>query len=176
MSCCLSDTRGRCLQAQSYLVSLYLDCPPGMGLHCPTPAAAAAMRAAIVRGDITYHAFPFNAEPELYSPTLFAEGVALTHALDAQFGLPPKRTMSQRDVPGTSRALIPVLAAAGVAAISVGVNGASGAPAVPSVFTWLDPASNTSVLAMWHPGGYGGITVADAVMVDGALYFVCYVR
>lgn len=24
---------------QSYLVSLYLDCPPGMGLHCPDAQA-----------------------------------------------------------------------------------------------------------------------------------------
>ena len=38
-----------------------------------------------------------------------AEGIRLTHALDAKFGLPPKTTLSQRDVPGMSRSVIPEL-------------------------------------------------------------------
>ena len=33
--------------------------PIGLGLHCPNASALAAFKAAIQRGDITWHAFPF---------------------------------------------------------------------------------------------------------------------
>lgn len=153
--------------AQSYVVSLYLDCPPGMGLHCPTPDQVAAFEAAVQQGDITWHAFPFNAELELYNPTFVDEGVALTHNLDARFGLPPKITLSQRDVPGTTQSAIPVLRRNGVQAVNVGVNGASGYPQVPKAFVWADPDSGESLYAMWHPRGYGGYSVDEAVIVPG---------
>jgi hypothetical protein len=63
--------------------------------------------------------------------------------------------------------LLPFPGVQGVNAISVGVNGASAYPDVPSVFQWRDPVSDTSILAMWHPRGYGGYAVSDAVMVPG---------
>lgn len=47
---------------QSWLVSLYLDCPTGMGLHCPTAPAVAAFRAAVEAGDVYWHAMPHNAQ------------------------------------------------------------------------------------------------------------------
>ena len=46
----------------AYLVSLYFDCPTGMGLHCPTAEARARVHAAIQAGDIVWPAFPHNAE------------------------------------------------------------------------------------------------------------------
>eukprot|EP01045_Picozoa_sp_COSAG04_P002845 COSAG04_NODE_108_length_25934_cov_13.184014_26_plen_60_part_00 len=49
-------------------------------------------------------------------------GVNITHALDKRFGLPPKQTLSQRDVPGISRAAVPLLNNAGVQHISIGVH------------------------------------------------------
>ena len=42
------------------------------------------------RGDIVWHAFPFNSEMEVYDPVLIDGGFELTHALDALYGLPPK--------------------------------------------------------------------------------------
>lgn len=50
------------LVPQGYLVSLFLDCPPGMGLHCPGVEARAKVEAAIRSGVITWHAFPHNAQ------------------------------------------------------------------------------------------------------------------
>jgi hypothetical protein len=47
---------------QAYLISLYMDCPPGMGLHCPSAKERAAVEAAIRKGIITWHAFPHNAQ------------------------------------------------------------------------------------------------------------------
>ena len=60
---------------------------------------------AIQRGDITWHAFPHNAELEAAVRTVIRAGLNLTHDLDRRFGLPPKATLSQRDVPGVSRSI-----------------------------------------------------------------------
>ena len=155
----------------SYLVSLYLDCPPNMGLHCPSDEAKGSFKDAVTRGDITWHAFPFNSEPEyLLRPLMIEAGFNLTHHLDDMFGRPRTLTMSQRDVPGMTSAVIPLMVKAGVKAVTVGVNAASMPPAVPTVFQWQHNATNTRVLAMWHPGGYGGtrgITLDSMVIVPG---------
>jgi hypothetical protein len=61
---------------------------------------------------------------------------------------------AQRDVPGFTRAALPVLASNGVRAVWVGVNGGSAPPGVPHFrpFIWRDDASGAEVVAMWHPG------------------------
>jgi hypothetical protein len=169
--------------AQSYYLSFYLDCPPGMGFACPTAAQQQALRDALRRGDITYHAYPHNAELENTSPVMLSEGLQATKALDAAFGLPPKRCaspaattlptrpsslptppalptppcryLSQRDVPGVPRAAVPLMRRAGVELVTVGVNGASMYPRVPKLFRWADGPSGEEMLAMWHPRGRG---------------------
>jgi hypothetical protein len=75
--------------------------------------------------------------------------------------------MSQRDVPGSTRAIIPHLVKHGIRALSEGVNGASAPPALPKAYTWYDPTSGQSIIGMQHPGGYGGIDVSDCVTVQG---------
>lgn len=47
------------------------------------------------RADIVWHAMPHNDQVEMYNPSLLEAAVQLAHDLDARFGLPPKRTMSQ---------------------------------------------------------------------------------
>lgn len=47
------------------------------------------------RGDIYWHALPFNGQLEFFDVSLLEFAVQLTHELDIKFGLPPKRTMSQ---------------------------------------------------------------------------------
>lgn len=118
---------------QSWVVSFYLECPPGLGLHCPTPSQKADFVDAIKSGDITWHAFPHNAQLEIMEPALIEAGLALTWTLDQKFGLPRKATLSQRDVPGITRAVIPLLANAGVTAISIGANDGSTPPDLPKV-------------------------------------------
>lgn len=152
---------------QSWLVSLYLNCPSGMGLPCPNATMLAQFNESVANGFLTWHTFPHNAEVELADAALVDFGVDMTHEIDDYFGLPHKQTMSQRDVPGATRSMIPVLAARGVRAFSVGVNGASSAPEVPRAFVWADPVSNTSLLMMEHPHGYGWINASDAVVVPG---------
>jgi hypothetical protein len=76
---------------QTYYLSFYLDCPLGMGLDCPSANQTAAVREAIKRGDITWHAYPHNAELENTSPVMLEEGFLSSAALDAEFSLPKKK-------------------------------------------------------------------------------------
>lgn len=166
------QTNGLHFMAQSYIVSLFLDCPPNIpGLPCPSAELVANVTDAIQRGWITWHAFPYNGEAELMSASTLSAGIALTHALDARFGLPPKATMSQRDVPSTTRSIIPVLLQNGVTLLSEGVNGASEFPVVPRMFRWHDSNSGLSMPYMLHPFGYGAtpgsIAWDDIIVIPG---------
>ena len=122
---------------------------------CPTAAEIAAVEDAIRRRDIGYHAFPFNAEPEVCSPELFDAALNLTFRLDDRLGHPHRQTLSQRDVPGLTRAAVPLLARRGVRAVSVGENSQVAPYAVPPIFVWRDEATETEVLALFHALGYG---------------------
>ena len=138
----------------SWLVSLYMDCPPGMRLQCPNNDEKAAFSAAVKAGHITWHALPFNAELALGS---LGFSVQLTHDLDKRFGLAPKATGSTRDVPGMTRAALRTLRASGVRALSEGMNTRMVPVNVPPAFRWRDPVTNSSVFALWHWHGYGSI-------------------
>ena len=161
----------------AYLVYLYVNCPPNMGIHCPNESSLASFLKAISDGVIVWHAFPFNVQAEIMDESLFTFGIALTHYLDDMLGKSRTITMSQRDVPGTTRGIIPLLNKMGVRAITVGVNRASMPPAVPQAFCWVDPASGSDLVAMWHPGGYGGPhpdTLANMVVVPGMSHALAF--
>eukprot|EP00937_MAST-01D_sp_MAST-1D-sp2_P004061 g4061.t1 len=150
---------------QSWLVNAYRHCNatpvnidgPGApsSLKCPTAAQLARFESAVRNGTITWHAFPFNAELELFDATMADAALNLTFAEDRHFGHPPRRTLSLRDVPGLTRAALPRLAARGVRAVSVGENTQCAPVAVPPIFVWRDAATGAEVLAMYHGGGYG---------------------
>lgn len=150
---------------KTWLVSLYLDCPPGMGFSCPSQEEKEAFEEAIRIGDIQWHAFPFNAQLEFLDDSMVQYGLELTHQLDAQFSLTPKKVLSQRDVPGTTINTLPIFNKNGIIAISIGVNGASAPPIVPRNFRWRHPGTGSEVLVMYHAGGYGGVMYEDAVII-----------
>ena len=54
-----------------------------------------AFEEAVRKGSIYWHALPFNGQLEFLDRSLLEFAVQLTHELDAKFGLPPKKTMSQ---------------------------------------------------------------------------------
>ena len=101
-----SSSPGFFFRAQSWLVDAYRHCNatkintrgPAFpsDVVCPNATAVAKFNEAVRRGDITYHAFPFNAEPELFTPELFDAALNLTFAQDAFYGHPKRRTLSQR--------------------------------------------------------------------------------
>lgn len=78
--------------SHSWLISMFLDCPPHMGLQCPNATTVAAVTRAIQRGDITWHAHPHNAQYEVYDTSLLEFSFDFTHALDDSFKLPHKHT------------------------------------------------------------------------------------
>jgi len=136
-------------------------------LEQAAPAQRREMEQAIQAGDIAWHALPFTTHSENMDPDLFRFGLSLSRELDQRFG---KRTIAAKmtDVPGHTRAIVPLLAEAGVQFLHIGVNGASTSPDVPPVFVWHDP-SGAEVIVMYHKGSYGDLMMVPGL--DDAIYF-----
>eukprot|EP00053_Salpingoeca_punica_P002328 m.37251 g.37251 ORF g.37251 m.37251 type:complete len:723 (-) comp11520_c0_seq4:1207-3375(-) len=164
---------GQIFTTHSFLVSLLLDCPPSMGFACPTQEEHDIIVKALQDGDLVMQALPHNAQTDTFSSPFFDVAINLAKAWSNKLGIPEPLTMTQRDVPGATRAIIPRLVKAGILAYSGGVNLASLPPAVPKIFKWVDMASNTSVLGLVHPNGYGGIDRDDCVTIDGLPHVLC---
>eukprot|EP00040_Diaphanoeca_grandis_P025095 m.138598 g.138598 ORF g.138598 m.138598 type:complete len:904 (+) comp30005_c0_seq1:320-3031(+) len=169
---------------QSWLVSVYRHCnetiinrfgEQASDITCPSAEDLTAFENAVKAGDITWHAFPHNAEPEMYDASLFMSSLNITFTEDDYYGHAHRMTLSQRDVPGLTRGAIPLLSKAGVRAVSVGENGACAPVNVPPIFLWRDNATDTDVIAMFHPHGYGSArrrrqtpsTLSDLFEEDG---------
>ena len=152
-----------------YLISLYMDCPEGLGLHCPDDTAKNLVKEAIKRGDIWLAGYPFNGEPETMDAASFTAALDFSRKVALDNGVTsPSVTYSQRDVPGLTAATVPLLASNGLRIITVGSNGINEAPEVPSVFRWRFGGQEMFVL--WHRNGYGGIALSDCYLVgDEAL-------
>lgn len=124
------------------------------------------LEAAIVAGDIVWHALPFTTHTELLDESLFRYGLSLSQMLDKRFG---KTTIAAKmtDVPGHTRGIVPLLAEAGVQFLHLGANEASTPPDLPPVFVWKDEASGTRLLVIYQKSGYGKMTIipglADAI-------------
>ena len=153
----------------SWVVQLFLHCPPNGLLRCPTPSQVEDAKAAIALGTITWHAFPFNSQHDVYSADLFDYGMQLGADLAKEFGRVggPPNTISQRDVPGVTRAVIPYMRRRGVKAYSIGANSASAPAGVPTAFIWRDNATQTEVFGLYHRNGYGGIAPSDVHFISG---------
>ena len=110
------------------------------------------MEEGILAGDIAWHALPFTTHTELMDAELYRFGLSLSKSLDARFG---RRTTAAKltDVPGHTRAIIPLLADAGVTFLHIGVNPGSTVPGVPGLFRWQDPGG-AEVIVMYE-SGYG---------------------
>jgi len=90
------------------------------------------MEQAIAAGDIAWHALPFTWQTELMDRSLIAAAVGLSQSLDRRF----QHTTTgakMTDVPGHTRGIVPLLAAAGIRFLHIGVNAACMAPDVPPV-------------------------------------------
>ncbi len=118
-----------------------------------TGASLKSIEKACVDGDIAWHALPFSTHTELMDDELFEFGLSLSLTLDARFG---KKTIAAKmtDVPGHTRAIIPLLVHAGVRFLHIGVNHMSAMPDVPGAFRWRDPESKEE-LVVFYCRGYG---------------------
>lgn len=118
----------------------------------------AEMEQAILDGTIAWHALPFTIHSELLDASLFRYGLSISQKLDQRFN---KQTIAGKmtDVPGHTRAIVPLLAEAGIRFLHIGVNPASTTPEVPPLFVWRDPQSSSEVVVMYQPGSYGDLTL-----------------
>jgi hypothetical protein len=138
-----------------FLLSLFFDCPPNMGFRCPTYEEQNQLKRAIDAGDITYHAAPFNYDPEMaLSDHLIDFSFKHTHIIDDYLGQTRKTVISQRDVPSLTINTIPIAAKNKIRALSIGVNEGS----APVVFPANEPfiwKLQDDLITFYHPGGYG---------------------
>jgi hypothetical protein len=156
---------------QPWLLSLYLDCEragirawDGLGaqpprremLHCPNASSVSALISALKSGVISMHGFPHDGEASYYpSADIFESALSVAAALADKLGVPRPRAISQRDVPGWSRATIPLLAKHGILGLSFGAGTPPGKPDVPPLFLWRDSESGAEVVTTYETG-YGG--------------------
>ena len=159
---------------QSWVLDMFFDCPPNMGLACPDENSQATVRKAIDAGHITWHAFPHNAQLEVMDPSLIHAGLELTFALDRQFNQSNKTTLSQRDVPGMTRGLIPILRKKGVSAIAIGANDGSTPPSVPPCFKWVDEVSGESLIGLFNWPGYGSLPITHQMTCFAGKHALVY--
>jgi hypothetical protein len=122
---------------------------------------------AILAGDITWHGLPFTTHSELMDDNLFRFGLSLSQKLDQRFD---HRTIAAKmtDVPGHTRAIVPLLAEAGIQFLHIGVNPGSTPPDVPPVFVWRH-TDGSDVIVMYHKGTYGDLMTVDGL--DEAIAF-----
>ena len=124
---------------------------------------------AVARGELCWHAMPFTLHTEFADRSLIEHGLSLSAQLDRRFG---QRTLAAKmtDVPGHTRALVPLLVDAGVELLHIGVNPVAATPEVPLQFVWRDDAAEVDIAVMYQPGGYGDVQVVPgtgvAVAVD----------
>lgn len=138
-------------------------------LERATPNQRARFERAVANDLVAWHALPFTTHTELMDESLFRYGLSLSQKLDRRFG---KHTIAGKmtDVPGHTRAMIPLLAEAGVRFFHVGVNPAATVPDVPPVFVWRDEATATELLVMYQKV-YGDVMVIPGTNQAVALVF-----
>ena len=114
-------------------------------LNARPAADVARLERAIGRGLIRWHGLPFTTHSELMSPAVFRAGLSFSQELDARFGV---RTVAAKmtDVPGHTLGIVPLLAAAGIRFLHLGVNTASPPPEVPDLFRWRAPGGEEVVV------------------------------
>ena len=120
---------------------------------------------ALICGDIVPHALPFTTHTELLDEDTMDYALSIVDKLDAVRG---RKTVSAKmtDVPGHTKALVPLLHKHGIKLLHIGVNGASALAEVPPCFLWKCDGSEIVVI---YSGDYGGAFQCD--LMDEILYF-----
>jgi hypothetical protein len=139
-------------------------------LERASSADRARMEHAVARGDIAWHALPFNWQTELIDESMIAGSLAFSDSLDRRFGA--KTTGAKMtDVPGHTRGLIAPLSAHGVTFLDIGVNGGSHPADLPPLFVWRDNRGGSLVMMYHHEYGdvvrVPGSDLAIAIIVRG---------
>jgi hypothetical protein len=153
---------------QSWVASLYLDCAnagftlwPGAItnglplntslLHCPNSSSVDTFKSALQKGLVFMHSFPHNGEASYYpDASLFESALNIAEHISSAVGIPAPIAVSQRDVPGWTRAAIPLLHKHGIRGLSFGAGTPPGKPDTPPLFVWRDEGTSTEVVATYE--------------------------
>lgn len=121
--------------------------------------------AALKKGNIVPHAMPFTTHTELLDEDTLNYGLSIVDGIDEIRG---RKTVAAKmtDVPGHTKAIVPLLAKKGIKLLHIGVNGASAVPQVPECFLWKCDEAEIIVI---YSGDYGGAFKCD--LIDEVLYF-----
>ena len=143
----------------SYLIHQYLQQADGK--------SRAAMEEAIRNKWIRWHGLPTTTHSEVADKNLFNYGLSLSRRMDEAYGV---HTIAAKmtDVPGHTRSIVPLLQAAGIEFLHIGVNPASTAPDVPMLFRWRCPEGQ-EITVMYNKGSYGDFTPIPGT--DAGVYF-----
>lgn len=123
------------------------------------------LKEALANGNIAPHAMPFTTHTELLDEDTLEYGLSIVDTLDRLRG---RKTTAAKmtDVPGHTKALVPLLARHGIKLLHIGVNGASALCKVPPCFLWKSGGAEIVVV---YSGDYGGAFKSE--LVDEILYF-----
>lgn len=123
------------------------------------------LKKAIKEGNIVPHAMPFTTHTELLDSDTLDYGLSIVEDIDKIRG---RKTTAAKmtDVPGHTKALVPLLAKHGIKLLHIGVNGASALCKVPPCFLWKCGEYEVVVI---YSGDYGGAFESD--LVEEVLYF-----
>lgn len=134
-------------------------------LHDSDESKRAKLINALKSGNIVPHAMPFTTHSEVFDEDTFDYGLSIVDEIDEIRG---RKTVSAKmtDVPGHTRAIIPLLAKHGIKLLHIGVNGASAVPEVPECFLWKCAGSEIVVI---YSGEYGGAFKCE--FADEILWF-----
>ena len=102
---------------------------------------------ALKKGDIVPHAMPFTTHSEVLDEDTFDFGLSIVDEIDAIRG---RKTTSAKmtDVPGHTKAIVPILARHGIKLLHIGVNGSSAIPELPECFLWK--CGNSEVVVIFR--------------------------
>lgn len=130
-----------------------------------TPEQIAALEEGLKKGYIVPHAFPYTTHTELLDTDTLNYGLDIIKAIDAKFG---SNTVAAKmtDVPGHTKALIPLLHKREIKLLHIGVNDSSAVPKVPKTFLWKYGGGEIVVI---YQGTYGENYTNEHI--DEVLYF-----
>ncbi len=116
---------------------------------------------AVRDGIITWHALPFTSFTETMSRELFDYALSISSDLDLKFG---KKTIAAKmsDVPGHTKAMIPLMAEHGVEFLHLGVNPAYPLPPIPPLCRW--EYRNDEIILMYQ-SDYGSTMEFDDFVI-----------
>ena len=124
----------------AFLIDRYLKKAP--------QAEVQNLKDAVMRGDISWHGLAFTTHTELMDADLMNFNLSYGESLDREF---ERKTMAAKltDVPGHTKAMVPIMARHGIRYLHIGVNASSMNPMVPPSFVWR--SGNSEILVQYSP-------------------------